>query len=159
MNSKRKKILKVVIAMALLGALIGGGTMYYMMNMPHRNAQNAATDFQLTALELTNAYLTNAAQADEKFLSDDGDSRVLEVSGTVYRVSEDFNGRTVVILKEENAAVGVSCTFLDENGHTAKELQAGQTVVVKGVIRSGASYDADFDMYSHAVLEQCALVE
>jgi hypothetical protein len=84
---------------------------------------------------------------------------VLEVSGTVYRVSEDFNGRTVVILKEENAAVGVSCTFLDENGHTAKDLQAGQTVVVKGVIRSGASYDADFDMYSHAVLEQCALVE
>lgn len=145
--------------MALLGALIGGGTMYYMMNMPHRNAQNAATDYQLTAMELTTAYLTNAADADEKFLSDDGNSRVLEVSGTVYNVSEDFNDRTVVVLKEKDAAVGVSCTFLAENSHTAKDLRTGQTIVVKGVIRSGASYDADFDMYSHAVLEQCALVE
>jgi hypothetical protein len=34
----------------------------------------------------------------------------------------------------------------------------GKEVTVKGVIRSGAAYDEDLEMYEHVILEKCSLV-
>ncbi len=158
MSFNKKKIIKIVAIVAIAGILIGLGVVYYMFNMPHRNAQSEKTDFSVNASQLVNEYLTDAAGANEKYLSADGNSKILEVTGTVALITEDFSGRRVVLLKEESEKVGVNCAFLPESGENAAKLVIGQKASIKGVIRSGANYDPDFDLYENVVMEQCDVV-
>ena len=159
MTLKKKKILKIGAILLIAGLLIGGGTVLYMFNMPHRNVQNASTDFSLTASQLVTEYLENPTKANEKYLADDGDSKVLEIKGTVAKISEDFNGQKVVLLQETTDKAGVSCTFTQETNKNASTVQVGETITIKGVIRLGASYDPDLEMYENVVIEKSDLVK
>jgi len=159
MTLKKKKILKIGAILLISGLLIGGGTVLYMFNMPHRNVQNASTDFSLTASQLVTEYLENPTKANEKYLADDGDSKVLEIKGTVAKISEDFNGQKVVLLQETTDKAGVSCTFTQETNKNASTVQVGETITIKGVIRLGASYDPDLEMYENVVIEKSDLVK
>lgn len=158
MTPKKKKILKIGAILLIAGLLIGGGTVLYMFNMPHRNVQSASTDFSLTASQLVAEYLENPTKANEKYLADDGDSKVLEIKGTVAKISEDFNGQKVVLLQETTDKAGVSCTFTQETNKNALTVQVGETRTIKGVIRSGASFDPDLEMYENVVVEKSDLI-
>ena len=159
MTPKKKKILKIVAILLIAGLLIGGGTVLYMFNMPHRNVQSASTDFSVTASQLVAEYLENPTKANEKYLADDGDSKILEVTGTVKKISTDFNGQKVVLLQEATEEAGVSCSFTLETNQNASGIRIGQKVTIKGVIRSGASYDEDLEMYENVVVEKSDLVK
>jgi len=159
MTLKKKKILKIGAILLISGLLIGGGTVLYMFNMPHRNVQNASPDFSLTASQLVTEYLENPTKANIKYLADDGDSKVLEIKGTVAKISEDFNGQKVFLLQETTDKAGVSCTFTKETSKNASTVQVGETITIKGVIRSGASYDEDLEMYENVVVEKSDLVK
>lgn len=159
MTPKKKKILKIGAFMLIAGLLAGGGTVLYMFNMPHRNIQSASTDFSLSASLLVTEYLENPATANEKYLAGDGDSKVLEIKGTVARISEDFNGQKVVLLQERSDKAGVSCTFTQETNKNVSNIQIGETITIKGVIRSGTSFDPDLEMYENAVVEKSDLVK
>ena len=159
MTPKKKKILKIVAILLIAGLLIGGGTVLYMFNMPHRNVQSASTDFSVTASQLVAEYLENPTKANEKYLADDGDSKILEVTGTVKKISTDFNGQKVVLLQEATDKAGVSCSFTLETNQNASGIRIGQKVTIKGVIRSGASYDEDLEMYENVVVEKSDLVK
>lgn len=159
MTPKKKKILKIGTILLIVGLLIGGGTVLYMFNLPHRNVQSASTDFKLTASQLVTEYLNNQANANEKYLADDGDSKILEVTGTVKNISDDFNGQKVVLLQSDSCMAGVSCSFAQETSKNASNIQIGQTITIKGVIRSGASYDEDLEMYENVILEKSDLVK
>lgn len=155
---KKKKIIKIGAILLITGLLIGGGIIFYMFNMPHRDVQSASTDFRLTASQLVSEYLENPINANQKYLADDGDSKILEISGTVAKIGEDFNGQKVILLKENNDKAGVSCTFTAETSKNSLNLKEGQFVTIKGVIRSGVSYDEDLKMYENAVIDKCDLV-
>lgn len=144
--------------LAIAGMVIGGGVGLYMFFMPHRDVQNTTTDYKLNVSELVAEYLSSWDNANAKYLSADGDSKILEVTGTVDRISEDFSGRKVVLLRERGGKAGVSCTFFPETDAQASALSKGDVVTIKGVIRSGASFDPDLDMYVHAVLEKSAII-
>ena len=152
---KRRKLIKTGIIVAVAGIVIAGAIGFYLFNMPHRDVQSAKTDYQLTATALVAEYLENAAAANEKYLASDGDSKILEVTGTVHKITEDFSGKKVIILKGETDKAGVSCTF---NGEVTAPSSLGTTVKVKGVINAGASYDADMELYQDVVLNNCTLV-
>jgi len=158
MSINKKKIIKTGAVLVLAGILVGVGAIYYLFNIPHRNAQAEKTDFSINASQLVNEYLAGAAGANEKYLSADGNSKILEVTGTVALITEDFSGRKVVLLKEDSDKAGVNCTFLHEAGENAVKLVIGQKASIKGVIRSGANYDPDFDLYENVVMEQCDVV-
>jgi hypothetical protein len=158
MTTKKKKILKIGAILALSGLLIGGGIILYMFNMPHRDVQNAKIDFSLSASQLVAEYLTEPGKADENFLSNDGNSKILAVTGTVAKISDDFKGQKVVLLKDADDKAGVSCTFLPESGSNASKLIVGGKATVKGVIRSGAGYDPDLELYENVILEKCDVV-
>ncbi|NHB70326.1 OB-fold protein [Perlabentimonas gracilis] len=153
---KKMKIVAIVISSAIV---IGSAVGLYMFNMPHRNVQNASTDFSLTASQLVADYLEDPTKANEKYLADDGDSKVLEIKGTVAKISEDFNGQKVVLLQGNTDKAGVNCTFTHETNTNVSTIQVGQTVTIKGVIRSGASYDEDLEMYENVVIEKSDLVK
>lgn len=155
---KRKKIIRIGIITAVAGIVIAGAIGLYMFNMPHRNVQSTKADFSLTSSEIVAEYLADANAANNKYLAADGNSKVLEVTGTVSKISEDFDGQKVVLLKDGSDKAGVSATFTPETNANAEKLQVGQSITVKGVIRSGAAYDSDLELYENVILEKSDIV-
>jgi hypothetical protein len=155
---KRKKIIKIGIITAVAGIVIAGAIGLYMFNMPHRDVLSAKADFSLTSSQIVTEYLTDASTANEKYLAADGDSKVLEITGTVNKISDDFDGKKVVLLKDDSDQAGVSATFTPETSANAAKLEVGQKVTLKGVIRSGAAYDSDLELYENVILEKSDIV-
>ena len=155
---KKRKIIRIAIILAVTGALIGGGSAIYMFNMPHRDVQASEADFTLSNSEIVSEYLANKQDADNKYLSVDGNSKILKITGTISRISENYNEQQVLLLKEESDKAGVSATFTSETNHKVQNLEPGTIVTIKGVIRLGASYDEDLGMYEHVILEKSDIV-
>ena len=154
---KRKKIIKAGIILVVAGIVIAGSVGLYLFNMPHRNVQKADADYSLSSSQIVTEYLTDKESANKKYLAEDGDSKVLEITGVVSNVSEDFNGQKVVLLKNTDDKAGVSVSFTTETNANAAKLQVGETVTVKGVIRSGAAFDEDLELYENVILEKSDL--
>ena len=155
---KRKKVIRIVAILGIAGLVIGGGVGLYMFNMPQRDVQSANTDYSVSSSQLVEEYLNDKDAADQKYLASDGDSKILEVTGVVNRITEDFNGQKVVLLKEEQDLAGVSATFTLETESTLQGITVGESVTIKGVIRSGAAYDEDLGFYLNVILEKSAVI-
>jgi len=148
---------KILIALPI-GALVAAGVVLYMFNQPARNVQNTKTDFSYESSAIVNEYLTDAVAANDKYLDENGNSKVLEITGTVASISENFKNQKVLLLKNEADKAGVSATFTEETNANANAVAVGDHVTVKGVIRSGASFDEDLEMYENVVLDKCDIV-
>jgi len=159
MATKRKRIIRLALIVVAAGLIIGAGVGLYLYNLPHRDVQGTATDFQITSSGLVNEYINDWDAANSKYLAADGNSKILEVTGTVSRVNENFNGQKVVLLKESGDKAGVSFSFSKETSPNAEGIQSGDQVTIKGVIRSGVYFDKDLDMYIHAVVDESDLVK
>ena len=155
---KKKKLIRIAIILTAAGVLIGGAVGLYMYNKPHRDVQSLRSDFSLTGTQLVTEYMEDRLAADNKYLVADGNSKILEVTGMVSKISENYNNLKVVLLKSEGDAAGVSAGFKTETNHNAENLEIGETITVKGVIRSGASYDEDLGFYENVILEKCDIV-
>ena len=155
---QKKKLIKIIAGVALAGLIIGVGTTIYMFNMPHRDVQASKADYSLTNTQLVSEYLDNNQAADNKYLAADGNSKILEITGTVSRISEDYKAQKVVLLKEKEDRAGVSATFTVETNDKVANLTIGEKVTVKGVIRSGASFDEDLGFYENVILEKSDIV-
>ena len=153
----RKNLKRILISAGIIG-LIAVVAVAYMYNQPHRNVENSSTDFKLTAQLLVDEYLQDADAANVKYLADDGESKILEVSGDIGSIDTDLEGKTIAYLNPENSNAAVSCTFSLGNEDKTAQLKAGDQVVVKGVIRSGASYDEDLQLYEDVIMEKCYLI-
>lgn len=150
----KRKIIKRIAIVAIAGLIIAGGVGFYMFNMPHRDVLSADADYSLNSSEIVSEYLADAETANQKYLSADGDSKILEITGKVNKITEDFNGQKVVLLKNNDDPAGVSATFTPETNEDLSDVIPGQTITVKGVIRSGASYDEDLGFYLNVLLEK-----
>ena len=151
----KNKTVKTILIIMGIGILIAGGVGYYMFNMPHRDVQATSADYQLSAKEIVGEYLNNSAAANEKYLDEEGESKVLVITGKIASISTDFNDQKVILLKDVSDKAGVNCTFLPGDNI---QLNKGDVISVKGVIRSGASYDEDLEMYENVILEKCSIV-
>ena len=155
----KKKIIKNVLLLLGFGAIIVGGIGYYMLNMPDRDVQSIKADYELSSSQIVNEYLLDAKSADTKYLDEEGESKVLVISGKVSSITEDFNKQKVILLMSVNDKAGVNCTFTQQVNDNLVDIKVEQNISVKGVIRSGASYDEDLEMHEHVNLEKCALVK
>jgi hypothetical protein len=154
-TSKHFKTLAIIAAVGIIGAV---SVVLYMVNMPQRNVQSAKVDYSVNSTQIVSEYLSDNQASNTKYLSEDGDSKILEVSGIISKISEDYNGLKVVLLKDADADAGVSCSFTTETSSQTADLKVGDIVVIKGVIRSGASYDEDLELYENVILEKCSVV-
>jgi hypothetical protein len=155
---KLKKYQKLGVIMILSGLLIGSVVGVYLYNLPHRNVATAKTDYVLTAKSLVDEFLTDYAKANNKYLADNGNSKILEVTGRIQNIGENYTGNTVLELKDSAELAGVSCTLLDLSLFKPYQLKVGKTITLKGVIRSGALYDTDMELYRSAILDKCTPV-
>lgn len=151
----KKKIIKIGLILLVSGVVIGGSVVLYMFNMPHRDVQSAKTDLSISANDLVNEFLTDAAKANDKYLDEEGESKILEVTGIISSIGEDFNGNKEILLKSPDGKAGVSCAFTPETNAKSDGLTIGQTVTIKGVIQSGAAFDADLEMYENVIMDKC----
>ncbi len=150
-----KKVIRIGLILLVLGLIAGGSVAFYMFNMPHRDVQASAVDYELNAETLVQEYLDDAQAANQKYLGNEGESRILAVSGIVNAIDTDMNNQKVVLLKSEKSGAGVSCTFMQNTNEHAEKLKPGDLVTIKGVIRSGAGYDEDLGLYEDVILEKC----
>lgn len=151
----KKKIVKWGLIFLVSGLVIGGGIVFYLFNMPHRDVQASNIDYKISASELVIEYLTNTDKANNKYLQEEGDSKILAVTGIVRSIDEDMNNQKVVLLQDYQIQAGVSCTFTASTNVNAEKLIIGDKVTIKGVIRSGAGYDEDLELYEDVILEKC----
>ena len=154
----KNKMIRTILILTGVAILIGGGVGLYMFNMPHRNIQATKSDYTLNATDIVNEYLKDPEKANEKYLDEEGESKILEVTGKIASITTDFNNQKVIRLKEENSRAGVTCTFTIKTSNSVENLKQGQFISIKGVIRSGASYDEDLEMYENVIIEKCSLI-
>lgn len=155
----KRKIIKWGLIILFSGLVIGGGIIYYLFNMPHRDVQSTAIDYKIETTTLVEEYLADAKAANKKYLQAEGDSKILAVTGIVESITEDMKQQKIVLLKGVNDKAGVRCTFMNTTNANAAGLKKGDVVTIKGVIRSGASYDADLEMYENVIMENCDVIK
>jgi hypothetical protein len=156
---KREKMIPRTVAVIIIAGLLAGacvGLQNFLLS--DWDVQKQSADYQVTTSELVAEFLEDGENARRKYLSDDGESMILEITGTVARISENFNNEKVVLLREEGDRAGVSCTFMQETNPGVAGLETGNVVTIKGVIRSGAYYDEDLDMYVNVIVNQSGIV-
>lgn len=153
----KKRIFKISLWAIGLVIIFSVVIAYYMFNIPHRNIQATESDYTLMSSDIVNEYLSNSELANKKYLDSEGESKIIEVTGNINELTEDFNHNKVVLLKSQGDRAGVSCTFLAETNIKTSNLKPGEQVTIKGVIRAGASFDSDLNMYENVILEKCDL--
>ena len=157
--TRKKRIIKIGIIVIVVALLIAGSVGYFMFNQPHRDVQSMEADFQMESSELVKEYLVDANSANEKYLQEEGESKILLITGIIKNINEDLNHQKVILLKSNSDQAGVSCTFTSETNANITGLSIGDKVTVKGVIRSGASYDEDLELYEDVILEKCDIIK
>lgn len=157
MNPTTTKRLKIIAFLGLSGVLIAASGVFYLFNMPHIDVQATSADYSINAEEIVNEYLKDALAANEKYLDAEGESKILAVKGIVHEITKDYNGDKLVLLKSDQMKAGVSCTFTSETNVQTASLKVGDQVIIKGVIRSGSSYDEDLEMYEHVIIEKSSI--
>lgn len=155
---KKRKIIKIILITFGAGLVIAAAVGLYMFNMPHRNVQASKTDYSINATDLVKEYLADPVTANNKYLQEEGESKILLVSGIVASISKDQKDQFVVLLKESNEMAGVGCTFTAETNKNAEILKVGQKIGIKGVIRSGAGFDEDLNLYEDVIMEKCDVI-
>lgn len=153
----RRKIIRILLYTVALTVIVSGIIGYYLFNKPHRDVVETDSDFQISATALVEEYLQSPEAANQKYLADDGESKILAVTGKVATIDKDLNGQAVITLRDEAQKAGVSCTFTPETNKQTDPISLGDVITVKGVIRSGAGYDADLDLYEDVILEKCSI--
>jgi hypothetical protein len=154
----KNKIFKYIFIAGGIAALIGGGVFSYMFFMPHRDVQASSADFNLTTSDLVKEYLTSYSEANNKYLQEEGESKILSVQGKVKNISKNLNGNMVILLQDDSVLAGVRCTFMPNTNTHVADIKKGDLVTVKGVIRAGASYDEDLELYEDVILEKCDII-
>jgi hypothetical protein len=150
-----KKKTKIILISIFALVLVAFGIMFYLWNMPHINVQAQKADFSVSTTSIVNEYLKNEKAANDKYLSDEGDSKIFIIKGTVKSKDTDMNNQVTVILQEANDKAGVKCVFTAVTNKNADALRIGQQTAIKGIIRSGAKYDDDLELYENVLLEKC----
>ena len=150
----KKKPFKSGLTIVIAGIVLGIGIAIILFNMPHRNIQNSDADYSLTVNDLVTEYLNDSQSANNKYLSEDGDSKILEVSGTIKHVRRNLRDQIVITLESMNTPAGVNATLDATIDVNIKELTIGKNISIKGVIRSGATYDSDMELYQNAIIDK-----
>lgn len=137
--------------------VIAAGYSYYQYNKPHIDIQAMPADIEISSDKLVSEFLENNEEATKKYLPQNASGKILVVSGTIASIDENMNGQQVILLKEKDKETGVSCTFVNIPNDHINFLEIGESIAVKGIIRSGADYDEDLDLYEDVILEKCNL--
>jgi len=157
-NKMNNNFIRWIVVLLVSGLIIAGGATFYIFNLPHRDIQSIEADYNMLSSQLVNEYLSNARISNEKYLQEEGDSKIIAVTGIVASIDKDMKDQKVVLLKGLDEKAGVRCSFMASTNVHTDNLQPGDRVTIKGVIRSGAGYDDDLELYEDVIMEKCDVI-
>ena len=114
-------MMKKILITALIFALIGVGTAFYLWNKPHKKVENAQ-GISIDAKVLAREYSADEKATDAKYLN-----KAIEVSGTIMELDKNQDGGLMVILQTDDPAAGVQCAMRDKGLNLSKG-----HIVIKG---------------------------
>lgn len=154
--SKRNRYLGLFLLITITLSVI---VVAFLWFKPHRNVQSSKVDIKINVKDLVKEFSDNPEMANAKYLSSDGNSKILAVVGHVFKISKNQNAEAVIIIKEDDSKVGVNANFTKETTPSTATVKIGDLIIVKGAITSGNSYNSDLALYEHAVIINCNLVK
>lgn len=134
--------------------ILGAGFGLDIWFAPHRDVRTAPVFEEFDVHDFTTEFISNYQSATEKYLSDDGDSKIVTMTGTITEIDTNLNEEIVIELSGENTEASARFTLAYDQMEKASELKAGDKTKLTGVVSCGAYFDSDFNRYIDAVLEQ-----
>lgn len=151
MASKTKKtVLFSILGLVLIAAVIG----YNLYNKKHFSVESAAPAAEITAADLHQTFATDTTAAKNKFIGDEANHKVIQVTGEVSEIKKDQQGNTIILLKTNTDGAFVNCTLEGKTDNAA----AGSKIVVKGIC-SGYNYDAEMGIPGDVILTRCFIIK
>jgi len=124
MNKFIKYLLYALVAIALLGAI----AWFAFLNVPKASSQGKTADFTLPATELFQAFDTDEAAGNAKYIS-----KIIDVTGIIEEITTDEQGAPVVLLAGGGDFGGVLCTLEKSQAAKIKGKDFGDEITIKGV--------------------------
>lgn len=149
MAEPTRSVKKIILLFVTVSLLIAAGIGYYWYNKPPVDVQQVA-GVPVTALDLYAHFISDSAAAKKTY-----GNKVLEVSGTVTRISENQDQQAVVLLKTNNGDAAINCTMEAPVG----DLSSGQQIVVKGICGGMGEGDQDLGIPGDVYLLRCYLIK
>ncbi|MFY9464187.1 MAG: hypothetical protein WAP48_03810 [Sediminibacterium sp.] len=150
MNKKKKNILLLLLALACLAGA-GAFYAYKEFNRKAEDLSSAKAAYQVTAVELIDAFTGNEAGGNAKYLS-----QVIEISGTLKKTDQDEKGNKILVLGDTTSMSSVRCS-LDSLYGKAGVFEQGSLVKIKGIC-TGFMAD-DLGIGSDVILTRCIPVK
>jgi len=147
-NLKYPALVAFCVTLLVLGI---GLNMYFE---PHRDVKTAPVFDEFDVDDFTSEFLDDPEAAQEKYLSDDGDSKIVEISGTISDIDTNLKGEIVIELRGEKKEAGARFNLMDDQKETVTKLKVGDKTKITGVVSAGAQFDKDLNIYLDAILEQ-----
>ena len=118
-----QKWIRIVLLIVGIAIITGGIIAYRIFTKPHRDV-SAEKGLELSAQSLYDAFRTDEAAANTKYLD-----KAIALTGEVAEVTTNQEGNTVVNFKTNDPLFMINCTFKTKPG----ELAPGQTITFKGI--------------------------
>ena len=147
--NKIKYPLLAFVCVLMLGAGIGLDTWF----KPHRDVKTAPVFDEFDVDDFTSEFLEDAEAAKNKSLADDGDSKIVTMSGTIQQITTNMLNETVITIRGKKEA-GARFTLMEDQKEKAQSLKPGDKIKITGVVSAGAEFDPDLNRYLDAILEQ-----
>jgi hypothetical protein len=135
---------KIILIILSIGIVIGIVVALYVFRKSDTGAIKRSPDYILSADSLVNLFSANEDSANKKF-----NDKIIQVKGRVAEITDDSTGYTIV-LREENAMGGVSCSLGKDQFEKAKTLTKDIHVEIKGIC---AGYNFDVRLNKCAILK------
>jgi hypothetical protein len=148
-TQKKKILLRVLLALALLGGAAGFYVWKYMWNKPHQNVEEAKA-LSVAAPDLYAAFAKDSAAAGKLYTG-----KVVQVSGEVAKADLDQQQNVYVHLKAGEDGSIINCS-LEEKAALPK---AGDKLVLKGICGGYNPGDTDMGLPGDVVVNRCYLAK
>ena len=151
MASKTKKtVLFSILGILLIAAVIG----YKLYNKKHFSVENATPVAEITATELHKSFSSDSTLSNAKFIGDEVNQKVIQVTGAVNEIKKDQQGSTIILLKTGTDGAYINCTLeLKPNS-----IEIGKSTTIKGMC-TGYNYDAEMDIPGDVIVTRCLIVK
>ncbi len=134
---------KRIIIFSALGLLaIGAGVAYYLYNKGPVDVKNAS-GIKVVATELYQTFSQDSLLAKNKYTN-----KIVEVSGTVTKISKNQDNNEVILLKTNELDAFINCTMEGPAGN----IRVSDNVIIKGICNGILS---DFGILGDISLARC----
>lgn len=123
-----KPLYVIISLIVVLAVLAGVGVYWYAFLRPHKNMMKSKPAYTLSSSQLLAEFSSDENAAFEKYAG-----QVIEVTGKIEDVKRDEK-QTAIILDDKLFGISVylDSSFIATNHKTVDDLNAGQTVTIRG---------------------------